>query len=121
MDFNLVFDSCSLFHYFADKPDIIEFIQHLISETALHRTLTIQEETLPLQILNQDTGLKSAVFRSLDMQSPKSFEIMVELIKDFPETCVSKLLLKSLYYVISHPADSVIDFFDRIIYKPPQM
>lgn len=55
------------------------------------------------------------------MQSPKSFEIMVELIKDFPETCVSKLLLKSLYYVISHPADSVIDFFDRVIYKPPQM
>lgn len=41
MDFNLVFNSCSLFHYFADKPDVIEFIQHLITETAMHRPLTI--------------------------------------------------------------------------------
>jgi hypothetical protein len=48
MDFNLVFNSYSLFHYFADKPEIIEHIKDLISESGMHRKLTIQEESLPL-------------------------------------------------------------------------
>ena len=48
MDFNLIFDSYSMFHYFADKPDIIELIKDLISEAKMHRKLTEQELTLPL-------------------------------------------------------------------------
>ena len=30
MDFNLVFDSCTLFHYFADRPNIIELIRDVM-------------------------------------------------------------------------------------------
>jgi len=48
MDFNVVFNSYSLFHYFADKPEIIEFIKNLLAEAKMHRKLTIQEESLPL-------------------------------------------------------------------------
>lgn len=40
---------------------------------------------------------------------------------DFPELCVSKMMLKSLALVFSHESDSVINFFEQNVFKPPQM
>ena len=46
---------------------------------------------------------------------------MVEMLIDFPEQCVSKMMLKSLAVVLSHESESVINFFEECIFKPPQM
>jgi hypothetical protein len=74
-----------------------------------------------LQILNPDNEGRTALFRAISQQSPKSFQCMVEMLIDFPEQCVSKMMLKSLAVVLSHESESVINFFEECIFKPPQM
>ena len=46
--FNLVFDSISLFHYFARRTDILEIIKNKLDEESHHRELTITEKSIPL-------------------------------------------------------------------------
>jgi hypothetical protein len=46
---------------------------------------------------------------------------MVEMLIDFPEQCISKMMLKSFALVLSHEADTVINYFEESIFKPPQM
>lgn len=46
--FNLVFDSISLFHYFAPRADILQSIKDKMTEEGYHRELTKIEQSLPL-------------------------------------------------------------------------
>jgi hypothetical protein len=83
--------------------------------------LTEANITMPLQALNPDNDGRTALFRAVSKQSPKSFQCFVEMLVDFPELCTSKMMLKSLALVISHESDTVINFFEENIFKPPQM
>jgi hypothetical protein len=40
---------------------------------------------------------------------------MIEMLVDFPEIAVSKMLLKSLALILSHESESVINFFEENI------
>ena len=60
--FNLVFDSISLFHYFAARTDILEIIKNKLESECHHRELTITEKSIPLQILNPDQNNKTALY-----------------------------------------------------------
>lgn len=46
---------------------------------------------------------------------------MVQLLFDFRNMCLSKLMLKSLPLVLSHESQAVINFFEERIFCPPQM
>jgi len=63
--FNLVFDSISLFHYFAPRADILEAIKDKITEEGYHRELSKIEQSLPLQILNPDQKNKTALYTAI--------------------------------------------------------
>lgn len=76
---------------------------------------------MPLQCLNPDQDGKSALYRAISSQSPASFETMIEMIIDFPEYSISKMVLKSFALILSHESETVIDFFETNIYQPPQM
>mgnify|MGYP000848373989 CR=1 FL=1 len=76
---------------------------------------------MPLQCLNPDNEGKSALYRAVASQSPQSFECMIEMLLDFPEIAISKMVLKSLALILSHESDSVIEFFEANIFQPPQM
>lgn len=76
---------------------------------------------MPLQCLNPDHEGKSALYRAISSQAPASFECMIEMIIDFPEYAISKMVLKSFALILSHESETVIDFFENNIYQPPQM
>ena len=86
-----------------------------------HHTLTKTQKTLPLQILAPDTDEKTAMTLSLEKQHPRSFEIMIEMLKGFQDKCLTKMMLDSMSIILQHHSPNVIDFLDSCIYQPPQM
>ena len=58
---NLVFDGVSLFHYFADSPDMIEAIHTKFQLKKDNEGLYGMDKTLPLQILNPDNNGDTAL------------------------------------------------------------
>jgi len=71
--------------------------------------------------LNPDNTGKTALFLAVASQSPASFECMIDMLKDFPDQCISKMMLKSLALIVSHENSAVIDFFECNIFQPPLM
>lgn len=85
------------------------------------RTLSETEETLPLFILFPDDNNKTALQVSLDNQSPKSFEIMSEMLRKFKDRTLTFMMLKSFKYILSSTHESIIGFLNDSYYQPPQM
>jgi hypothetical protein len=46
---------------------------------------------------------------------------MIDMLKDYPDFCISKMMMKSFGIILGHNSESVIDFLDTCIYRPPQM
>ena len=67
---------------------------------------------LPLQICNPDNNGRTALFLAIANQSPRSFEYMVRLLSDFPDICISKMILKSYTMILQYDSDVVINFFE---------
>jgi hypothetical protein len=44
---------------------------------------------------------------------------MIEMLMDFPDIAVSKMLLKSMALILSHESENVIEFFEQNIFQPP--
>jgi hypothetical protein len=45
----------------------------------------------------------------------------MNMLLDFPDQCLSKMMLKSLALIVSHESSQVIDFFDTNTFVPPLM
>jgi hypothetical protein len=70
---NIVIDGVSLLHHFADDSDLIEKIQLMYNTDKANGKLSESDDTMPLQILNPDNEGRTALFRAISQQSPKSF------------------------------------------------
>jgi hypothetical protein len=46
---------------------------------------------------------------------------MIGMLENFPDRCVTKMMLQSLSMLLSHSSEVIISFFDNTIYQPPQM
>jgi hypothetical protein len=97
-----VIDGISLFHYFADNSLLIEQISVRYNQEKQNETLKGTDKTLPLQILNPDNCGRTALFLAVESQCPQSFELMVDMLTDFPDQCLSKMMLKSLSLIVSN-------------------
>ena len=53
-DFNRVYDSYSLFHYFASKVDVIEMIHNRFKDAIENNQLTDKDKNMPLVLLHPD-------------------------------------------------------------------
>ena len=111
-----------MFHYFAANDDVMEQIKEKFEICKQNNQVSEQDSALPLQIINPDDDGNTAIFLALTNQSPKSFECMIEMMADFPDLCISKMLLKSYSEICENESDGVINFFeDGGIFQPPQM
>ena len=63
----------------------------------------------------------TALTLSITNQSPRAFEIMIEMLKDFPEVCVTKMMLDCMFMILDHQSPKVLDFLDNCLFAPPQM
>jgi hypothetical protein len=43
---------------------------------------------------------------------------MVDMLKDFPEICITKMMLKSLAMIVSNEQATVLEFFEDNIFQP---
>ena len=85
----------------------------------LNGVLTTIDKTLPLQIVNPNNEGKTALYLAVASQSPKAFECMIELLENFDDLCISKMMLMSLSMILAHKADVVVNFFESYLFCPP--
>ena len=116
---NLGFCGVSLFHYFAPNAHIIDVFRNKMITQAQEYALTRTQQTLPLQIVNHDNENKTALYQAIANQSQKSFEIMIEMLKDNSNLCVTKTLLKSLTLILLNEQETTVNFFEGAFYQPP--
>ena len=103
------------------------------------KNLTPEQEFMPLVILypsplykiesndqegnpiNIDLGGKTALDVALSVERPYSFELMVDMLEDFDNFCLSKMMLKTFPNMIQMNTPVIKRFFDSATYKPPLM
>ena len=118
---NHSFGGVSLFHYFAKDAKIIQVINNKMLKESSSGELSRTERTLPLQIVNPDNEGKTALYRAVANQSLRSFELMIEMMKDNSNLCITKTILNSLTLILLNEQESVVNFFEGAFYQPPQM
>lgn len=74
---------------------------------------------MPLVLLHPDPNGKTALDLALERKVPISFEMMVDLLEDFPHFCLSKMMLRAFPSMIESGSPIVNKFFDSATYKPP--
>ena len=77
--------------------------------------------SLALQILNPDNEGKTALYHAHNCQSPKSFELMMSLLKNNTQIFASKLMLDVLPCIINSDNEEILNFFEYAIFSTPQM
>jgi hypothetical protein len=58
---------------------------------------------------------------ALEQLVPKSFECMIDMLEDFPDFCLSKMMLKAFPNMINYGSTIICKFLDSATYKPPLM
>jgi hypothetical protein len=116
---NVVYGDYSLFHYFADNVDVIEMIHEKFLNAKQDGNLKPSEVNTPLTLLHPDPKGKIALDVALEMNRPKSFELMIDMLTGYSEYMLSKLMLSVVPYMIDQSNDTILNFYDGAIYKPP--
>ena len=114
-------NNISIFHVFATNVKVLEAVND-----AMTTNLTNPEDPrvtmLPLMFLYKSKGrhipglkqnMHTPVHLALDKQSPRSFEIMLSLLKNQTKVCVTTHLLDRIEAIISQGGTVVNDFFDE--------
>ena len=118
--FNVVYNGYSLFHYFNDNVDVIEMIHNKFKTKMEEGTLRVDEVKVPLIMLLPDKDGKTALDLSMDNQRPRSFEMMIDLLVDFPDMCLSKALMSSTQQMVETASEIIKNYF-HATYQPALM
>lgn len=118
---NKVFGQSSLFHYYCEESNVIEIITKKFLKLKATGQLNPDDRYFPLQILNPDQDNNTAIRKAVNVQNFKTVDCMMQLLVDFPEICLSKMIMKQLKELIDSGLLSVFNFFDQKTFQPPQM
>lgn len=120
-DMNVRIGAASLFHHYSGEDGVIEVLFRKYFEDHKRGALTQETEYFPLHILGPDDDNLTALFLTIRNQSPRAFEHMIKMLFDFPNVCLSKMMMMSLPRLLSHESEEVVDFFENAVFCPPQM
>ena len=93
---NVVYNGYSLFHYFNDNIDVISMMHDKFKTKREENTIKPSEHLVPLIMLHPDKDGKTALDLAIDNQMPRSFELMIDLLSDYRDLCLSKALNTSI-------------------------
>jgi len=99
--FNVIYDGYSLFHYFAQKVDVIEMIHDKFRSALEDDLLTDEDRFMPLVMLHPDINGKTSLDMAIKLERPKSFELMIDMLEPFNNFCLSKMILNSFPHMIT--------------------
>ena len=80
--------------------------------------LTGLETILPLFIMTTDFHNYTALFRCIQYENYKSFELLVSMLTEISNIFISKSLIKSLPVMLKNESDAVLRYFDHNFYSP---
>lgn len=73
---------------------------------------TREELTAPLILLQHDILGNTALDVALQADRPICFELMLDMITNFRDTCTSQMLLKQLPFMIKSQSNVIYKYFD---------
>jgi len=80
--------------------------------------LTDLERVLPLLMMNIDRENYTALFRCIQYQNYKSFELLVSLLTGINNIFVTRNILRSLPVMLTNESEAVLRYFDYNLYTP---
>lgn len=98
--FNTVYEGQSLFSNFAENIQVIEMIHNKFMLAKENQSLTEADENVPLVILHPDHNGYTALDKCIQIERPKSFELMVNMLESFDSFNLSKMMLTAYPYMI---------------------
>ena len=117
---NVVYNGYSLFHYFNDNIEVISMMHDKFKTKREENSIKPSEEMVPLIMLHPDKDGKTALDLAIDNQMPRSFELMIDLLSDYKDLCLSKALNTSMQPMVETATDIIKEYFHGT-YKPPLM
>ena len=106
-DYNLVFGNSSLFHYFAGDSDTIELLYNKFERAYNDNTLKPGEEYIPLLILKPDQNGETAVDKAIKEKRPKSFELLLTMLKPYTNFAISKMMFNSFPNILKQESELI--------------
>ena len=94
--FNKVYDNTSLFHYFANDYDVINWVFNQFQQQSEEGTLSLISKRMPLHVCNPDKKGMNAFDWSLIQQKQSSFLKLVQFVEPFQEYGVTKMMLNCM-------------------------
>lgn len=85
-----------MFHIFVQSSEIIEVIHQKYMQSLNDGTMTNGDKYMPLIMLNTDYKGKTALELAIELQRPKPFELMIDLLSLFNEFCFTKMMIEIL-------------------------
>jgi len=85
------------------------------------KSMKSHDVNMPLVLLHPDENGDTALDMALKLQRPKSFELMIDILGNFENMFLSKMMLKSLPRMINMSTDMIIKYFSTCTYRSPLM
>jgi len=73
---------------------------------------------MPLTLLHPDKNGKTALDLAIELERPKSFELMVDMLEPLNNYCLSKMMLDSFPHMITQGSDMIVKYFGSAMYQP---
>lgn len=70
----------------------------------------------PLMILHPDINGKTALDLAIEADRPVCFELMLDMLEDFGNICLSKMMLNSFPYMVLSNSELIYKYFNTCTY-----
>jgi len=104
--------------------NVMKMIRDKYLNAKADKVLTAEQLNMPLVCLYPSHGKKggnSALDVALSEERPYSFELMIDMLEDFDNFCLSKMMLTTFPNMIQMNTSVIKRFFASATYKPPLM
>lgn len=79
------------------------------------------QKYIPLVLLNPDYDGMTALELAVELHRPKTFDLMINLLSQFDEFCISRMMLNVLPKMLQQETDIVAKFFNSCIFQAESM
>ena len=77
-----------------------------------------EEFNTPLMILHPDMNGKTALDLAIEGDRPVCFELMLDMLEDFGNMCLSKMILNCFPYMVLSGSDLITKYYNTCTYQP---
>lgn len=114
--FNQVFDSHSLFHYFAKDRKVIKELHSKYVQLRDDEDVQKLDFNTPLIMLTPNLHGKTALDIAIENDRLVCFELMLDMLEDYNQKCLSKMMLSCMPHMILARSEVIYKYFNTCLY-----